>query len=560
MIRNSEEALLHNIRVNPKDNHNKFPSSLQVALKKLKNNPNLVIMPADKNLGLVLLDRDWYLKEGDRQLADVNVYKQVDTVPFEELHSRLEHICYKYKNFISRDEIKYILHKPMNNYRVCALYFLPKLHKTPVVGRPICSYNGFIFEHTSIWLHHKLYPILQSQKQHLRDSLSLIRDIETLQLPPDTWLFTFDVESLYPSIPTAEGLDALRNMIKDHFSSGEVHLIMNLAALTLQQHFLEFDGRFWQQIKGTAMGSNFAVVYACLFLCFLENMQETKQELQYFKRYIDDALGFWHGNRHDLTVFLDSYAQGLKEHIKITRCVSQTEVIFLDVHIFKDTDFQKTHKLSTRCHQKELNRYQYLPYCSAHPKHQKEAFVTGELKRYVARESSIKSFKRIRLLFFQRLRARGYPTRFLRFCFSKVKYSMRNTLLLQKTNADNNKNPLVLKIFYSEYTRTLGLTKTLAQLYKEFEKDVELRHLPRPMVCWRNPRNLRSHLVSSRIKSLIWKFLSNLVFTLHIVKHNSRGITYKTLVEIVLTSHKCRKTLDKKRHRWVNTWDLVTKH
>ncbi len=82
--------------------------------------------------------------------------------------------------------------------------------------------------------------------------------------------------ALHPSIPTPEGLGALRNMIHEQFPSSEVNFIMNLAPLTLQQHFLEFDGKFWQQIKETAMGSNFTVVYTCPFLCFLENKQEER--------------------------------------------------------------------------------------------------------------------------------------------------------------------------------------------------------------------------------------------------------------------------------------------
>ena len=157
---------------------------------------------------------------------------------------------------------------PNNRYRVCTLYFLPKLHKTLEVGRPICSYNGFIFEHPSFWLHYTLYPILQQQKQHLEDSLFLVRNLEDLRLPTNILLFTFDVESLYPSIPTYEGLHPLHNMIQGCFPLGELNLIMSLASLTLQHHYLEFNGGFWQQICRTAMGSNFAIVYACLFLCF----------------------------------------------------------------------------------------------------------------------------------------------------------------------------------------------------------------------------------------------------------------------------------------------------
>ena len=86
------------------------------------SNPDVVIMTANKNLGLVILGREWYVKEGNRQLSDEVVYKQVGSEPLDELYSRLEHICLKYSNFLSKDEIKFIiLHKPSKGYRVCTL-------------------------------------------------------------------------------------------------------------------------------------------------------------------------------------------------------------------------------------------------------------------------------------------------------------------------------------------------------------------------------------------------------------------------------------------------------
>lgn len=42
---------------------------------------------------------------------------------------------------------------------------------------------------------------------------------------------------------------------------------MSLVALVLNHHYLEFNGTYWRQMRGTVMGSNFAVAYACLFLC-----------------------------------------------------------------------------------------------------------------------------------------------------------------------------------------------------------------------------------------------------------------------------------------------------
>jgi hypothetical protein len=81
------------------------------------------------------------------------------------------------------------------------------------------------------------------------------------------------------------------------------------------------------------------------------------------------------------------------------------------------------------CHQKVQNKYQYLPWCSWHPLHKKKAFVTGELRLYVLRESTLTGFLHIRRLFYDHLRARGYPTSFIRTCFREITYDMKTALL-----------------------------------------------------------------------------------------------------------------------------------
>ena len=58
---------------------------------------------------------------------------------------------------------------------------------------------------------------------------------------------------------------------------------------------------------------------------------------------------------------------------------------------------------------------------------------------------------------------------------------MMASLLLQNINADNEANPLVLNIYYSEYTKALGITKRLKQLHAQLPKTTELQHLPRPI-------------------------------------------------------------------------------
>eukprot|EP01018_Ginkgo_biloba_P035694 Gb_35695 [translate_table: standard] len=71
------------------------------------------------------------------------------------------------------------------------------------------------------------------------------------------------------------------------FSNHYIDMIMHLAELILTEHYVEFNNVCYKQIQGTTMGSNFVVVYACLFLCHLERKVAEKinlKNLNFFKR------------------------------------------------------------------------------------------------------------------------------------------------------------------------------------------------------------------------------------------------------------------------------------
>ena len=76
------------------------------------------------------------------------------------------------------------------------------MRKNSPVGRPIFSYNGFMLEPLSKFLHHKLLSTLLENPNHIPDSVCLLQAIETRRFPTNSMLVTFDVESLYPNIPT----------------------------------------------------------------------------------------------------------------------------------------------------------------------------------------------------------------------------------------------------------------------------------------------------------------------------------------------------------------------
>ena len=110
------------------------------------------------------------------------------------------------------------------------------------------------------------------------------------------------------------------------------------------------------------------------------------------------------------------------ERIKITYEISDSKISFLDLLLFKVDGCATLHHSTF---QKPLNKYLYIPYESFHPSSNKKAFIKGELMRYARNSSTFHSFSETRLLFWRRLRLRGYPAKFLLPIFREINYSNR---------------------------------------------------------------------------------------------------------------------------------------
>ncbi|PBK97137.1 hypothetical protein ARMGADRAFT_1045148 [Armillaria gallica] len=117
----------------------------------------------------------------------------------------------------------------------------------------------------------------------------------------------------------------------------------------------------------------------------------------------------------------------LHPNMKMEWSQSQLHLAFLDVHIsmedVPDTVAWSTHReIVTRVFQKSLNAYLYILWKSCHSVQSKKAWVKGKLIRYVRISSREEDFKKMQVLFIQRLRDRGYPGKWLRTVFSEVSY------------------------------------------------------------------------------------------------------------------------------------------
>jgi len=112
--------------------------------------------------------------------------------------------------------------------------------------------------------------------------------------------------------------------------------LLELLKITLKNNDFTFNGEFFLQICGTAMGKTYAPGLADLYLEDFDEraMHGFRIKPQLFYRFLDDIFFIWTGTEAELKEF-EKYLNSLIDGIKITFNFSADSVDFLDTTIYK---------------------------------------------------------------------------------------------------------------------------------------------------------------------------------------------------------------------------------
>lgn len=492
------QALTASVRVNPNVfKKRNFTADAHRDFKALCDKKDIIIKAADKNLGPVLLTREWYEQEALRQLHDSTVYKPLDE---SEADSTMTLFLTKFKTlrhslakFCDKNIMKFLnqIDKPVNDgFTYPRFYHLPKIHKPgPLRGRPIVASHSSLTTPLSTWLDFTLQPFVELCTTAIKDSKSLVNELESLHLPKDVWFVTADVTSLYPSIPTKDGIEIVGDTLR-FLGMTENLLTVVLAALTLVLTFnvFTFGKLFFHQLQGTAMGTPCAPAFAILFLFGLE--RKLHPSWAFFKRYIDDLLAMFSTKAAALD-FVKRYNE-LHRNIKITWEISDSTVNFLDLTIYKGARFQSKGLIDLATFGKAMNPYLYVPFSSHHPVAMKKGFIHGELLRFIRNSSDFPTFETTRKTFYDRLRARGYPHRFITEVMDKIKYKNRPDFLKPGPPKENKKTPLLISLIFNPHTKSLNLGRIFRDNWTGISTDPELNAIfpDPPLLAFKKTDNL----------------------------------------------------------------------
>ena len=114
--------------------------------------------------------------------------------------------------------------------------------------------------------------------------------------PPETKLVTIDVVGLYTNIPHEDLLDAIKEDLNVNPLDGipKTDLVLKATDHVLKNNVFTFEGEYYEQIHGTAMGTPMAPTVANLFMKKLEERILKNSPVpvneEFWKRFIDDIF------------------------------------------------------------------------------------------------------------------------------------------------------------------------------------------------------------------------------------------------------------------------------
>ena len=238
-------------------------------------------------------------------------------------------------------------------------------------------------------------------KQHItppsfvKDSKCFSEYLRSVHNNKDEELVSFNVSALFTSIPVPTALDVINQLFTEHievpeargkygcsFKQNTIGLtkdeVMKLLKLVLENCVFSFQGNFFKQLHGAAMGSPCFPVVANIYMEYFEDMAlgpELPLPIKEWKRYVDDVFSIIPKGQRDTMV---NYLNSIDPHIKFTAEQQNEEgaIPFLDT-----LPKPKGEGISVSVNRKPTHSDRYLDFNSSHPISAKRAMVRALMDR-----------------------------------------------------------------------------------------------------------------------------------------------------------------------------------
>ncbi|CAF1255098.1 unnamed protein product [Rotaria sordida] len=251
--------------------------SIQRQLKK----SNVVLRITDKSKVFHLGCVYDYHQKALQYMHETNAYREI-TSGINPCQNHVQTVLALIDPMLKKREInleiwKQYMRPNVTTTELAHLYFIPKPHKIGTPLRPIVSSIKAAATGVSHFLDILLRPMFNrvAKETIFLNGIDFVRQMETYRnsgrLLPTTLLVTFDVTNLYTMIPRDGAIIALQKFLYKHGENRRIHgmtidTITRLARLVLDTNCFVYEKKYYQQIRGGAMGSPFTMTLANIYM------------------------------------------------------------------------------------------------------------------------------------------------------------------------------------------------------------------------------------------------------------------------------------------------------
>ncbi len=253
-----------------------------------------------------------------------------------------------------------------NDASTAKFYGLPKIHKKNIPLRPIVPLPGSPTYELSKHLAMILHPLVKTSPHTINNTNAFLTNIEDLKLEPDEIMISFDVVSLFTSIPLDTAKRITNELLTNDYSwQTRTNLdkddILELLNLCLSTEF-SFQNSYYRQISGTPMGSPLFSFLAEAVMQDLEKRSVTHNpDIKTWNRYVEHVLATV---KKDKTDDILHCINNTLENIQFTKEEEHSnQLAFLDLLLTRTNDGT----INTQVYCRTTHTDQILNFDSNHP-------------------------------------------------------------------------------------------------------------------------------------------------------------------------------------------------
>jgi len=216
---------------------------------------------------------------------------------------------------------------------------LTKVHKTECPIRPTVNWQGShaykLAKHLNKLIH---LHIPLPNAFNIKSSVHLIEDLLGIPYKQGIRLVSFDIENMYPNIPTNELVPIIDGKsFRNQLDGKTTNELIKITRTVLEQNYFTFRNQSYSQITGLAIGAPSSAILSEVYLQHLEHIKIVKIIMQHniigYFRYVYDILIVYDENSTDIYEVHKAF-NSLASTIKFTlETEMDNNINFLDISI-----------------------------------------------------------------------------------------------------------------------------------------------------------------------------------------------------------------------------------